>query len=222
MKLKIALPKGRLLKSTKELLEKSGIFLNGSERNYKPDSNLKNIQFYIIKPRNIPKLVEQGLFDAGIVGLDLVKDEESSAISIMDLKLMPVYLMIASPHKTIPKKQTLKIASEYTGITTHYFKKKNQKIEILKTYGSTECFVPEFADIIVDHTQSGSTLKQNNLTVHDVILKSTTHLFVTPNLSKQKLNEIKKLKPLFSKGLKQIDLSYSEFLTEDQIRTNNF
>ncbi|MBT5021935.1 ATP phosphoribosyltransferase [Candidatus Woesearchaeota archaeon] len=222
--IKIALPKGRLMESTKELLEKSKIFLSGSERNYKPESNISEFEFRILKPRNIPKMVEEGLVDVGIIGLDLVEDENASVEFILDLKTMPVFLMVAAPKNfrdsTAPK--TLTVASEYTEITKGYFRSKNKKFRIIKTYGSTECFVPEFADVIVDHTQSGRSLKQNNLKVLDVIMKSTTRLIANSKLEEQKLETVLKLKKMLSAGLKKMNLNYSEFLTEEQIRTNNF
>ncbi len=222
MKLKIALPKGRLLESTKELLEKSGITLDGSDRNYKPYSNHEQFEFYIIKPRNIPKMVEEGLFDVGIVGMDLVEDEDAQLKSIMNLKTMPVYLVVASASQTDLTKSGLTIASEYTGITRKYFENLSPGFKILKTYGSTECFVPEFAHIIVDHTQTGSSLKQNGLKVLDVIMKSTTNLFARENLDEEKLKIVEELKKMLSEGVGKMDFSYPNFLTEEQIRTNNF
>jgi ATP phosphoribosyltransferase len=222
MRLKIALPKGRLMESTKELLEKSGIQLEGTERNYRPDSNQPEIDFYIIKPRNIPKMVEEGLFDAGIVGLDLVEDEGASLKSMADLKLMPVYLIVASADDSALGKEKITVASEYTGITEKYFAAKGKQFKILKTYGSTECFVPEFADVIVDHTQTGTSLKQNGLQVKDLILRSTTNLFATSKLSEEKLLVLERLKEKLLEGLEKMDLSYPNFLTEEQIRTNKF
>ena len=217
-KLKIALPKGRLWESTQELLEKSGIILDNVERRYKPISNHNEIEFYIVKPRNIPKMVEQGLFDAGIVGIDLVKDEGANVNINLDLKTMPVYLVVAGVKEK--KKDTLVIASEYVGITKEYFKKKNQKINILKTYGSTECFVPEFADLIVDHVQTGRSLVQNNLNVFDLIMKSTTHLISQKELSHDKKRILQSFSKSLEKGLELVDLNYPQFLTEENIRNN--
>src|SRR3989339_592746 len=165
MTIKVALPKGHLFDSTLELLEKSGIYLRLSERNYKPASNCLDFEFRIVKPRNIPKMVEMGMVDAGIIGLDLIEDEKAKVNLVLDLKTMPVHLVVAGLNrKDYDKSKTqskLVIASEYSEITKKYFSGKKE-FQLLKTYGSTECFVPEFADAIVDHVQSGASLRENN------------------------------------------------------------
>lgn len=221
VKIKIAIPTGRLMESTKELFEKSGIHLNGSDRNYKPESNEPEFEFRIIKPRNIPKMVEEGMVDAGIVGLDMVEDENTSVEFILDIKTMPVFLIVAAPASYKEKKIPI-VASEYTEIAKRYFQSKQKKCRILKTYGSTECFVPEFADVIVDHTQTGTSLKQNNLKVIDLIMKSTTRLIATPGLNEEKVKTLMRLRQMLAKGMEKMDFSYPNFLTEEQIRNNSF
>jgi len=216
--IKIALSKGRLFESTLELFKKSGIILDVKHRNYKPTSNLKNVEFFVIKPRNVPKMVEQNMFDAGIVGIDLVHDEQANVSKVLDLKTMPVFIVVAgkeevSQNKSLP----LTIASEYTNIAKDYFKKKNQPIDVIKTYGSTECFVPDFANLIIDHTQSGETLKKNKLKVFDIVLRSTTHLIANTALTKEQKETLNELKEKLKLGLEKMDLSYPNFLTKEEI-----
>lgn len=256
--IKIALPKGHLFDSTLELLEKSGIHLMLSERNYKPASNCPDFEFRIVKPRNIPKMVEMGMVDVGIIGLDLIEDEKAKVNLVLDLKTMPVHLVVAGLNRkdydksktqsqqaeeyerAFPKaieflvfpltsivtasygvcaqrKQSqLVIASEYSEITKKHFSGKKE-FQLLKTYGSTECFVPEFADVIVDHVQSGASLRENNLQILEIIMSSTTHLVANTNLDILKYRKVLELKDKLAEGLKKVDLSYPNFLTREQI-----
>lgn len=214
--MRLALPKGRLWESVMELFEKSEIKVDSKHRNYKPTSNLDNVELFVVKPRNIPKLVESGLVDAGIVGIDLVKDENAEVELILDLKTMPVYLIVAGKQK--PNSNKIRVASEYTEITKKYFKEKGIDFEILKTYGSTECFVPEFADLIVDHTQTGETLQKNNLEIFDLIMKSTTHLISNKNVTNKTKKLIENLKIKLEKGITQMDFKYPNFISEEKIR----
>jgi len=118
--MRMALPKGRLWDSVIELLEKSGIKLNYQYRDYKPSSNIKELELFVIKPRNIPKLVEQGLVDIGIVGKDLVEDEKVDVDQVLDLQTMPVFIVLAGKNKI--KKSKLIVATEYREIAERYFR----------------------------------------------------------------------------------------------------
>lgn len=232
--LKVALPKGRLWDSTMELLEKSGIKLGWEFRNYQPSSNLGNVKFYIVKPRNIPKMVEKGMVDIGIVGHDLVVDEKADVNDLLDLKTMPIYLVLAAKNncdllENGKLTDNLMVATEYSNISHKYLDKIFRLFRIIKTYGSTECFVPDFADIIIDHTQTGETLKKNGLKVLDVIMTSTTRLIGNKSLSSgvdEEGNGKKEVADQFvgmlAKGLEKIDLNYPNFLTEEQVRNNQF
>ncbi|MGV8086537.1 MAG: ATP phosphoribosyltransferase [Candidatus Woesearchaeota archaeon] len=220
MKIKIALPKGRLLDSTKELFEKSKIYLELEERGYQPKSNLRNVEFYMLKPRDIPKMVELGFVDAGIVGKDLIEDEKARVNSMLDLKTMPVYLIVAGKKNSKNfhnNKTKIIVASEYAEIAKKYFRSKKIPFTLIKTHGATECFVPKFADIIVDHTQTGITLKKNKLKVFEIIMKSTTQFIVNKNLSEAKIKHAVMFKDKLCYGMKKMDLSYTEFLNEEKI-----
>lgn len=224
-KIKLALPKGRLWESTNELLQKSGINLNNRDRDYRPSSDQESVEFYIVKPRNIPKMVEQGLVDAGIVGIDLVEDEDAFVDQVLDLKTLPVFLVVAGKREAedVHRGQNkIVVASEYEQITRKYFSRRGNNFNLLRTYGSTECFVPEFADLIVDHVQSGKSLKRNGLKVLDVILKSTTHLIANKNLPEEKNEILEGLRQKLALGLPKMDFNYPGFLNEEEVRTNSF
>lgn len=217
--LKIALPSGKLLDSTLELLKKSGISISVSDRNCKPKSSLKNLRFYIIKPRDIPQLVSSGMMDVGIVGLDLILDSKCKTEILLDLKTMPVYLVVAG-RKPYGKLKNARVAAEYANIAKRHFKSKN--IKIIKTHGSTECFVPDFADAVVVSVQTGATLKQNNLKVFGVIMKSTTRMISNTKSLKERKSEIALLKRMLERGMKKMDLRYNGFLTEGEVKASSF
>lgn len=216
--LKIALPKGNLFKSTISLLKASGIDLYVFEKNHKPQSNYENLQFFIIKPRDIPAMVEKGMVDVGFVGLDLVKDENADVKLHLDLKTMPVFLVFATNDIKRLEKNNVTIASEYLNIAKDFFSVKNKNFSYIKTSGATECFVGDFADAIVEHIQSGASLKANNLKIVDIIMKSTTHLIGNKRLGDEKREILNSLIDKLNNGIEKIDTSYPEFLTEEEIK----
>ena len=215
--LRIALPKGRLFQSTIDLLQKSGIAINLEERNYRPLSNHRLFQFYIVKPRNIPSLIKNGYVDVGFVGIDLLEDEGVNLPSL-DLGILPVYLVVAGKKGyPLKKKKRIVIATEYVRLAREYCKKKKLSYSIIKTYGCTECFVPDFADVIVDHAQTGKTLEKNNLIILDVIMKSTLHLVFRDSLTPTKKKALHLLKNLLNQSLFQVDRTYPSFLEENKV-----
>ncbi len=213
--LKIALPIGHLQESTEELLHKSGIHLSFPDRQY--NSAFKGIDFFLVKPRNIPKMVARGMVDAGIVGLDMVRDERARVKLVLDLKTMPVHLVVAGkPYKK--KRKIPLVATEYTNIARSYFRKRGIKVKLIKTYGATEGFVPDFADMIVDHVQTGRSLKENGLAVLGMIMNSTTHLVAFKELSKSKQKALASFCRKLRLGMDKMHLDYPEFLSEEKIR----
>jgi len=207
--MKIAISGGRLLESILDLLEKSGINLNIKDRNYKPDCNIPGFEFTVLKPRNIPRLVQDNFFDCGIAGLDMVEDEKADVHLVLDLKIMPVYI-IAAVSKDFKKKDKIVVASEYETIAENYLRKKFN-YTFIKSYGSTESFVPGIADMIIDHIQTGLTLRENKLKVMEIIMKSTTYLIA----NKKSIDKITVFKNLLLKGMKKID--FKDFPDEKKI-----
>ena len=225
-RLRIALPKGRLFESTVELFTKAGITIEVKGREYKPRSSESGIELFIIKPRNIPKMVEQGLIHAGIVGNDLVEDEGAKVDTVLDLGLMPVHIVVAGKkgmdENGFARTEKLRVATEYAGIASEYFSKRGITFEILKTYGSTECFVPDFADVIVDHAQTGSSLRENDLRVLDVVMSSSTKIIAHKNLDTPHAKILQNIVASIDAASKSIDRSYHGFLSAQDLRENKF
>ena len=221
MRLRVALPKGRLFDSTIELLSKADINIVVEGRKYKPESDCAGLELFIIKPRNIPKMVEEGLLDAGFVGNDLVEDEEAQVDALLDSGLMPVHLIVAGRQEP-PQGKAVRVATEYTNIARAYFAKRGVPFEILKTYGSTECFVPEFADVIVDHAQTGASLRENGLRVLDIVMSSSTKLIANRSLDRRRREELEALARRLEEAAGRIDRSYPGFLSAQELRENRF
>ena len=210
--IRIALPKGRLLENVLKLL--SGIDINfkfKNDRDYSPAVNDKEISAKVIKARAIPQLLALGRFTFGFIGLDLVKDAGYKGIRpIYNLRLNPVKLVVAvhKSQKDIlsnPPKRPILIATEYENIAHEWAMAHNLAHIIIQTWGSTEAFVPEDSDIIIDNVDTGKTLKANGLVVINKIMESSTYLVINKEAYKnkyvkQKVDEIvKKLRKRFSR-----------------------
>lgn len=205
-KLKIVLPKGRLFDKLEQLFSSIGIKMKLNKRSYIPKVSAKNIEIKIMKPQNIPKVIEMGSHDLGFTGKDWIKETRSNVDEIIDLNFDKVKIVSAIPNNIKPK--TLKdkkivAATEYPNIAEKYLKSNNYNFVILKTYGTTEVFPPDDADMIIDNTSTGTTLRQNNLKILDKIIESSTVMIANKNLKNNsfKFNYLKKLKMLINSVL---------------------
>lgn len=201
--LKLVLPKGRLQDKVLALLANIGIELTFNDRSYRPVCSDPEISVKQLKAQNIPSLISLGRHDAGFTGWDWVletKAEQRDPIeSLLDLKYNKVRIIAAVPddlleNGQLPKRQ-LVVATEYPVLAAQYLKDKKIDSILIKTYGATEALPPEDADMIVDNTSTGSTLRMNRLTIIDELMQSTTN-FITSSVvmqnpwKKEKLEQI--------------------------------
>ena len=185
MILKIGLPKGSLQESTLNMFKKAGYSINVSSRSYKPSIDDPNIECLLIRAQEIPRYVEKGIIDIGLTGLDWTIENNADVITVGKLiyakqGLKPVRWVLAvsesSKIKTIDDLNGKRIATEVVNITKKYLADKGLDASVEFSWGATEAKVPELVDAIVDLTETGSSLKANNLRVLDTILESTTVL----------------------------------------------
>lgn len=195
--IRLALPKGRLLENVLKLLSDINInFKFKNDRDYTPVVNDKGISAKVVKVRAIPQLLALGQFTMGFAGLDLIKESGYDEIKpILNLGLNPVRLVVAVNKKqknilSNPPKRPILIATEYENIAHKWAMKNNLAHIIIQTWGSTEAFAPDDADIVFDNINSGKTMKANNLIVIDEIMHSSTYLVV--NVEAYKNKSIKK------------------------------
>lgn len=183
--LRMALPKGRLLDNVLKLLSEIGLtFEFKNDRDYIPVTNDKEIVAKVVKVRAIPQLLALGQFNVGFAGLDLLKEAGYDEIKpVLDLGLNPVKLVVAvhESQKDLllnPPNRPVLIATEYENIAHNWAIKNNMAHIIIQTWGSTEAFAPDDADLVFDNVDSGRTMKANNLIIIDEIMDSSTYLVV--------------------------------------------
>ncbi len=177
MTLKLVLPKGRINTKVLELLEDCGIRLIGDERNYRPRAYGFDFEVKLLKSQNIPSLVEMGQHDIGFAGLDWIKERNCDVEVLKDLNFNPVRIVACIPEEwdwQEVKNRPVIVASEYMNIAEDYLKREGFDYKLLRSYGATEVFPPEDADMIIDNTSTGTTIEANRLKIVDTVMTSGT------------------------------------------------
>jgi ATP phosphoribosyltransferase len=183
----IAIPKGSLQSQTLQLFEQAGLEVKRTEREYNArieDPRIGKVK--ILRPQEIPGYVAKGYFDLGISGTDWIMESGAVVAHVADLnygKQGPgmVKLVVAVPegqdiHSARDIKPGSRISTEYPQLTQAFFLNLGIPVDIQFSFGATEAKVPELTDVVVDLTETGSTLKKNGLKIIDVMLKSTSEL----------------------------------------------
>lgn len=183
----IAIPKGSLLNQTLQLFEQAGLEVRRTEREYSASINDPRVgKVKILRPQEIPSYVAMGYFDLGISGTDWIAESGAVVVKVTELnygKQGPgrVRLVVAVPEEReirsageIPPGS--RVATEYPNLVRTFFQELGIPVEIQYSYGATEAKVPELTDVVVDLTETGSTLRKNGLKIVDVILESTSEL----------------------------------------------
>jgi ATP phosphoribosyltransferase len=176
--IKLVLPKGRIQEKVIALLERAGLKFRFNERSYRPVCNASDVVVKVLKPQNIPQLIALGRHDAGFSGLDWVLESKSDVTEVLDLGFDPVKIVAAVPDELAKndawRKQKLIVASEYPVLSQKFIDEQQLDAVLVRSYGATEALPPEDADLIVDNTATGSTLRMNHLTIVATLLESTT------------------------------------------------
>ena len=201
-KLKMVIPKGRIYSNVVKLLNDSGFGIEADERIYVPRIEDVELEAKIMKPQNIPKLLELGSHDVGFTGYDWIVETNADVIEIIDLKFDPVKIVAAVPIMQ-PKKdlrqKPIVVASEYEKIATEYLDQKKYQYILLRTFGATEVFPPDDADMIIDNVSTGRTLQEHNLQIIDTILESSTRFIANKEIMKDawKREKISEMEMIF-------------------------
>ena len=181
-KLKLGIPKGSLQKTTVELFAKAGFRIDVSGRSYYPAIDDPEVECILIRAQEMARYVEQGVMDAGITGIDWVLENGADVEELADLRApwsnyRPVRWVLAvkhgSPIERVEQLEGKRIATEAVGMTQRYLAKHGVNAEIEFSWGATEVKPPVLADAIVDVSETGSSLRANNLDVIDTVLVST-------------------------------------------------
>ena len=175
--LKIAIPKGKLQPAISELLEDIGIRLYGDARNYRPGCSDERLDVKLLKGQNIPSLIEIGQHDIGFAGLDWVAEQDADVEVINNLGFNPVRIVACIPEDwdvAELKKRPIIVATEYMNLAKQYLDKQGFDYQLIRSYGATEVFPPEDADMVIDNTSTGTTIKANRLKIIDTVYRSST------------------------------------------------
>ena len=184
-KLVLGLPKGSLQEATFEIMRKAGFNVQAGSRSYMPSVDDPEIDARLIRAQEISRYVELGLLDAGITGYDWIVENNSDVFEVAELiyakqGLRPVRWVLAVPENSrIRSAKDLRgkrIATEAVGLTRRFLKKNRVKAKVEFSWGATEVKAPELVDAIVELTETGSSLRANNLRIVETVLESTPRL----------------------------------------------
>jgi ATP phosphoribosyltransferase len=183
----IAIPKGSLQNQTMQLFEQAGLEIKRTEREYSAridDPRIGKVK--ILRPQEIPLYVANGYFDLGISGTDWIAESGANVVKVTELNYgkqgpgkVKVVLAVPEEHDIRSASDISpgsRVATEYPNLTRAFFSDLGIPVEIQFSYGATEAKVPELTDVVVDLTETGSTLRKNGLKIVDVILESTSEL----------------------------------------------
>jgi len=185
LKLRLGLPKGSLQEATFQLFKQAGFELTVRSRSYFPSVNDPELEVVLMRAQEIPRYVHEGVLDAGLSGLDWILENEADVVEVADLVYAkstpnPIRLVIAvandSNIKSVSDLNGKRIATELVRVTQKFLRENGVNAYVEYSYGATEVKVPHLVDAIADITETGSSLKANNLRVIATILESTTKL----------------------------------------------
>lgn len=181
--LKLGLPKGSLQESTLKLFRKAGYHVNVSSRSYYPSFDDAEISSMLIRAQEMAGYVENGIIDCGLTGRDWILEQGAKVHEVAELNyakegLRPVRWVLAvpndSPIKSVKDLEGKRIATELVGYTKRFLKSHGVNASVDFSWGATEVKPPHLADAIVELTETGNSLRANNLRIMEVLFESTT------------------------------------------------
>ena len=181
-RLRLGIPKGSLQETTQKLFIHAGFDLRISGRSYYPDIDDPEIECILIRPQEMARYVGQGILDCAITGLDWILETDADVADIADLRAPwpnygPVRWVMASkddsPFHHVKDLEGRRIATEAVGMTRRFLAQHGVQANVEFSWGATEVKPPILADAIVDVSETGASLRANNLKIMHVVLEST-------------------------------------------------
>lgn len=211
-KLMLGIPKGSLENSTVEMFKKAGYKIRISSRSYYPEIDHPEIECMLIRAQEMARYIEQGILDCGLTGHDWIVENGADVVEVAELVYgkvgrKPLRWVLAVPEdsdihcaKDLAGKH---IATEAVGMTKRYLEKNGVKASVEFSWGATEVKPPRLADAIVEITETGSSLRANNLRIVDTLCESTTRFIASKEAMKNpaKKNNIEKMAMLLTAAL---------------------
>ena len=181
--LKLGIPKGSLEDATVNLFAKAGYNIKIKSRSYFPSIDDNEIECMLIRAQEIARYVQNGVLDAGLTGKDWIQENRADVVEIADLvysktSSQPVRWVLAvpneSPIQSVKDLQGKRVATEAVNMTVDYLKKHGVTAEVEFSWGATEVKPPKLVDAIVEITETGSSLRANNLRIIETLMESNT------------------------------------------------
>ncbi len=202
--LKLGIPAGSLQEATGELFRRAGYNIKFSSRSYYPTIDDDEIECLLIRAQEMARYVEQGILDAGITGHDWVLETQAQVHEICELVFSkvsrrPVRWVLCvpndSPVQSVKDLEGKRIATEAIGLTKNFLEKNGVTAKVEFSWGATEVKPPRLADAIVEVTETGSSLRANNLRIVEEVIQSTTRFIANEQAyadpwKKEKLDNI--------------------------------
>jgi ATP phosphoribosyltransferase len=181
--LKLGIPAGSLQEATGELFRRAGYKITFASRSYYPTVDDPEIQCTLIRAQEMPRYVEDGSLDCGLTGHDWILENGAKVVELAELVFSkisrrPVRWVLAvpndSPIRSIADLQGKRIATEVVQLTRSWLAQHGVQAHVEFSWGATEVKPPRLADAIVEVTETGSSLRANNLRIVTELLQSTT------------------------------------------------
>ncbi len=208
--LNIALPKGRLGEKVYAMFEAAGFECPSIKENNRKlifENEEKQIRYFWVKPSDVAIYVERGAADIGVAGKDILLEYNPNVYELLDLNIGKCRMAVAAPDDFYDDgEKTLRVATKFTNIAADYYSKQGREIDIIKLNGSIEIApILKLSDVIVDIVETGTTLKENNLSVKSTIVPISARLISNISSFKFKASEIEKIVDLVGKQVEYND-----------------
>ncbi len=204
----IALPKGRLGEKVYNLFEKLGygcpaLLENTRKLVFEDEQN--GVRYFWVKPSDVAIYVETGVADVGVVGKDIILEQNPDVYELLDLGFGKCRMAVAGKKgEMLPLDRTVKVATKFPNIAKKHFASKSREIDIIKLNGSIELApILGMADVIVDIVETGTTLKENNLEVYEDIVNISARFIANKTGFRFKTEEIELMKSKIEKEIAQ-------------------
>lgn len=185
MKLRIGLPKGSLQEATVRMLGRAGYRVTVESRSYFPRIDDPELEGVLIRAQEVPRYVQDGIMDCGITGEDWVQETEADVVRVGELVYskqtnQPARWVVAvhnnSPFQRVEDLQGRRVATELVNVTRKFLQSRGVTAHVEFSWGATEVKVPDLVDAIVEITETGSSLRANNLRIIETVMTTTTQL----------------------------------------------
>ncbi len=186
--LRFGIPKGSLEEATVELFKKAGWQIGISSRSYFPTVDDGEMKCHLIRPQEMGKYVERGTIDVGIAGRDWIRENDADVVEVCEMVYSKVsrrpvrWVLVVAQDSTVQKPEDLQgatISTELVGFTKRYFKERNIDVNVEFSWGATEAKVVDgLCDAIVEVTETGSTIRANNLRIVCDLMESVPVMVV--------------------------------------------